>query len=74
VRHRFDHKDFLWCPRHAGTPRQFECTRNGTTQIGAGSLGNPGSAWHVKGSGNFFGNGASDILWQNDSGEAYTGR
>ena len=27
VRHRFDHKDFLWCPRHAGTDRQFECTR-----------------------------------------------
>ncbi|HVC56913.1 MAG TPA: autotransporter strand-loop-strand O-heptosyltransferase [Stellaceae bacterium] len=26
-RHRFDHLDFLWCPRHAGTPRQFECTR-----------------------------------------------
>ncbi len=26
-RHRFDHKDFLWCPRHAGSPRQFECTR-----------------------------------------------
>lgn len=24
---RFDHADFLWCPRHAGTPRQFECTR-----------------------------------------------
>lgn len=24
---RFDHKDFLWCPRHAGTERQFECTR-----------------------------------------------
>jgi autotransporter strand-loop-strand O-heptosyltransferase len=24
---RFNHKDFLWCPRHAGTPRQFECTR-----------------------------------------------
>lgn len=23
----FDHKDFLWRPRHAGTPRQFECTR-----------------------------------------------
>jgi len=23
----FDHKDFLWCPRHAGTSRQFECTR-----------------------------------------------
>jgi len=27
VRHRFDHHDFLWCPRHANTPRQFECTR-----------------------------------------------
>jgi autotransporter strand-loop-strand O-heptosyltransferase len=24
---RFSHTDFLWCPRHAGTPRQFECTR-----------------------------------------------
>jgi hypothetical protein len=27
VRERFDHKNFPWCPRHAGTPRQFECTR-----------------------------------------------
>jgi autotransporter strand-loop-strand O-heptosyltransferase len=27
IRVRFDHKDFLWCPRHANTPRQFECTR-----------------------------------------------
>jgi autotransporter strand-loop-strand O-heptosyltransferase len=27
VRVQFDHGDFLWCPRHAGTPRQFECTR-----------------------------------------------
>ncbi len=26
-KHRFDHHDFMWCPRHAGTPRQFECTR-----------------------------------------------
>jgi autotransporter passenger strand-loop-strand repeat protein len=25
--HRFDHHDFLWCPRHARTPRQCECTR-----------------------------------------------
>lgn len=22
----FDHKDYLWCPRHKGTERQFECT------------------------------------------------
>jgi autotransporter strand-loop-strand O-heptosyltransferase len=27
VRVRFDHKDYLWCPRHAGTSQQFECTR-----------------------------------------------
>ena len=27
VRHRFDHADFLYCPRHKDTPRQFECTR-----------------------------------------------
>ena len=27
TRIRFDHKDFLWCPRHKDTPRQFECTR-----------------------------------------------
>ena len=31
-RHRFDHHDFLWCPRHANTPRQFECTRLITTE------------------------------------------
>jgi autotransporter strand-loop-strand O-heptosyltransferase len=24
---RFDHKDFLWCPRHKDTVRQFECSR-----------------------------------------------
>jgi autotransporter strand-loop-strand O-heptosyltransferase len=27
VRHRFDHHDYLWCPRHKGTDRMFECTR-----------------------------------------------
>jgi autotransporter strand-loop-strand O-heptosyltransferase len=25
---RFDRRDFLWCPRHAGTARQFECTKS----------------------------------------------
>jgi autotransporter strand-loop-strand O-heptosyltransferase len=29
---RFDHHDFLWCPRHSGTARQFECTRLITAQ------------------------------------------
>lgn len=27
MREDFDHYDFLWCPRHKGTDRQFECTR-----------------------------------------------
>lgn len=27
MRENFDHYDFLWCPRHKGTDRQFECTR-----------------------------------------------
>jgi len=38
VRHRFDHKDFLWCPRHANTARQFECTRLITTEQVIGTL------------------------------------
>jgi autotransporter strand-loop-strand O-heptosyltransferase len=27
VRHRFEHNDFLWCPRHKNTDRAFECSR-----------------------------------------------
>ena len=27
MRENFDHYDFLWCPRHKGTDRHFECTR-----------------------------------------------
>ena len=27
VRIDFDHRDFLWCPRHKGTERQYECSR-----------------------------------------------
>jgi len=38
VRVRFDHHDFLWCPRHAGTPRQFECTRLITAEQVIGTL------------------------------------
>ena len=40
---RFDHHDFLWCPRHAGTARQFECTRLITsTQVKAALARIPG--------------------------------
>lgn len=35
---RFDHNDFLWCPRHAGTPRQFECTRLITSEQVIGTI------------------------------------
>jgi autotransporter strand-loop-strand O-heptosyltransferase len=38
VRVRFDHKDFLWCPRHANTPRQFECTRLITAEAVKGAI------------------------------------
>lgn len=27
MRENFDHFDFLWCPRHKGTDRHFECTK-----------------------------------------------
>lgn len=32
LRARFNRKDRLWCLRHAGTPRQVECTRLITTR------------------------------------------
>lgn len=32
-RHIFDHFDFMWCPRHKGTDRQFECTKLITTDF-----------------------------------------
>lgn len=45
VRVHFDHQDFLWCPRHAGTDRQFECTRLITSeQVKATIRGVPGFA------------------------------
>ena len=36
---RFDHKDFLWCPRHKDTPRQFECTRLITVEYVKATIG-----------------------------------
>lgn len=47
VRHRFDHKDFFWCPRHKDTPRQFECTRLITPEQVKATLGRiPGFGAH----------------------------
>ena len=41
---------------------------NGTTVIGAASIGNPGPDWHILGTGDYNNDGKSDILWQNSSG------
>jgi autotransporter strand-loop-strand O-heptosyltransferase len=38
VRHRFDRQNFFWCPRHANSARQFECTRLITSQQVIGTL------------------------------------
>jgi autotransporter strand-loop-strand O-heptosyltransferase len=49
VRARFDHKDFLWCPRHKDTPRQFECTRLITSeQVKAVIATIPGFGTHAR--------------------------
>ena len=41
---------------------------NGTNVTFVGAVGpfNPGPSWHIKGTGDFNGDGKSDILWQND--------
>ena len=42
---------------------------DGTNVTGGGRSGrNPGPSWHVKGAGDFNGDGKADILWQNDNG------
>jgi serralysin len=38
------------------------------TAVGPVGPGNPGPSWHVEGTGDFNGDGKSDILWQNDDG------
>jgi autotransporter strand-loop-strand O-heptosyltransferase len=49
VRARFDHKDFMWCPRHKDTPRQFECTRLITVdQVKAAVRTIPGFGGHPR--------------------------
>lgn len=27
TRYEFDHHDFMWCPKHRDTPREYECTK-----------------------------------------------
>ena len=57
--------DLLW-QNNDGTPAIWEM--NGTNVIGGGALSNPGSAWHLIGTGDFNGDGKSDLLWQSSDG------
>jgi hypothetical protein len=45
---------------------------NGTNAVSVGAAGsfNPGPSWQVKGTGDFNGDGKSDILWQGKDGTA----
>jgi autotransporter strand-loop-strand O-heptosyltransferase len=47
---RFDHHDFLWCPRHANSTRHFECTKLITSAKVIATLAQiPAFARHVEG-------------------------
>ena len=48
---------------------------NGSTVLANSAAGsfNPGPTWHIKGTGDFNGDGRSDILWQNDNGHPRSG-
>ena len=73
--------DFLW-QNSSGEADIWEL--NGNTVIGGGSLGNPGPSWHVASDSSPWCNANVDLLWQgnvtatilfqNDSGEASSGR
>jgi FG-GAP repeat len=44
---------------------------NGATPFNESVIsGNPGPSWRIIGAGDYNGDGKSDIVWQNDSGQA----
>ena len=53
---------------HDGTPAIW--LMNGFTALAIGAVGsfNPGPSWQIKGTGDFNGDGKSDILWQSSDG------
>ena len=65
------HSDILWQNAN-GQAALWEM--NGTNQIAGGSAlvgPNPGPSWKVVGTGDFNGDGHSDILWQNTDGPSF---
>ena len=66
------HADILW-QNDNGSVVTWLMDAAGTGLIGGAAIGiNPGPTWHVKGSGDFNGDGHADILWQNDNGAVVT--
>jgi hypothetical protein len=53
----------------SGTTSSVIWEQSGATVIASGNAGNPEPSWHAIGTGDFNGDGLSDILWQNRSGE-----
>jgi len=39
TRYEFDHHDFMWCPRHKGTDRAYECTKSVTPGMVLDAIG-----------------------------------
>lgn len=49
VRYEFDHHDYMWCPKHKGTPRHWECSRGITPKSVIGAIRRiPAFQEHVK--------------------------
>ena len=65
--YRTGESDILW-QSDDGTPVIWQM--NGVNVVATGVLANPGSSWHLKGTGDFYASGKSALLWQNDDGTA----
>jgi hypothetical protein len=60
--------DILWRHNSGLISDWLGQTTGGFIDNGAASNINPGSSWHIAGTGDFNGDGRDDILWRNDDG------